>query len=87
MLDLPNGSHNDRSGFGSMKTTFYDARKKDKSITMDDVQKWFNHNVGKKNKTRGYNSYVAHEPYYEFQLDLMFFNNMQKETGQKQKMD
>ena len=31
----------DRSGYGSKKTTLDDARKKDKTITMDDVNEFF----------------------------------------------
>ena len=35
----------DRSGYGSKKTTLDDARKKDKTITMDDVNEFFRKNV------------------------------------------
>ena len=31
----------DRSGFGSRKTTLEDAKKKDKTITMKDVEEFF----------------------------------------------
>ena len=37
----------DKAGFGSMKTTLEDAGKIDKTITMDDVKKWFDNNVEK----------------------------------------
>ncbi len=38
----------DKSGFGSIKTTLEDARKVDKSITLEDIKKLFNNNVKKK---------------------------------------
>jgi len=37
--------YNDPSGFGSKATTLKDARQKDKSITMDDVNQFFRKNV------------------------------------------
>ena len=52
----------DPSGFGSIKTTFDDARKKDKSITLDDVKEFFRTRVEKKNKAYGFNSFVAPRP-------------------------
>ena len=38
----------DKSGYGSIKTTLDDARKIDKSITLNDVKQFFNNNVEKK---------------------------------------
>ena len=38
----------DKSGYGSIKTTLDDARKIDKSITINDVKEFFNNNVDKK---------------------------------------
>ena len=49
----------DRSGFGSKATTLKDARQKDKSITMDDVNEFFRKNVEMKRKPGGTNSFVA----------------------------
>lgn len=66
----------DLAGYGSMKTTYEDARKIDKSIKYDDVKAWFEKNVEKKTQLRGYNSYIANEAYDEFQIDLMFFNDL-----------
>ena len=48
----------DRSGYGSKKTTLEDSKKKDKSITMADVNEFFNKNVDEKRKPRGENSFV-----------------------------
>ena len=60
--------------YGSMNDTFKDARKKDKSITYQDVKQWFERNIPKLNNLRGYNSFVASSPYEEYQLDLFFIN-------------
>ena len=43
----------DKSGYGSIKTTFEDARKKDKTITMEDVKEFFDKNVEREKNKRG----------------------------------
>ena len=62
----------DKSGFGSIKTTFEDARKVNKSITLDDVKQFFNNNVEEKENLKGFNSFVAPHSNYEYQADLFF---------------
>lgn len=62
----------DRSGFGSIKTTFDDARKVDKTITLNDVRNFFQQNVSNKKLLGGVNSFVAPHPHYEYQCDLFF---------------
>ena len=59
--------------YGSMVDTFKDARQKDKSITYQDVKRWFEKNIPKLNNLRGYNSFVASERFEEFQMDLFFY--------------
>ena len=49
----------DRSGFGSRATTLQDAKKKDTTITKEDVEEFFRKNVEEKRKPRGENSFVA----------------------------
>ena len=66
----------DRSGFGSMKTTLKEAREKDKTITMADVQQFFRKNVEQRKQLRGQNSFIAPEPFYEFQMDLFFIKDI-----------
>ena len=73
----------DRSGFGSRKTTLDDARKKDASITMDDVNKFFRENVEIKRKPRGTNSFVAPYNNHTYQIDLFFISKDDIETTQK----
>ena len=67
----------DKSGYGSIKTTFEDARKKDNSITIEDVKQFFNEKVNKKTQLKGYNSFVAPYAYCEFQFDLFFIQDLE----------
>ena len=76
----------DQSGFGSIKTTFEDAKKVNKSITLEDVKTFFNNNVSKKDNLKGYNSFVAPHNYYEFQADLFFVNDDEFLENQKFKV-
>ena len=62
----------DRSGYGSVNTTYQDAKKEDKTITVNDVKKWFEKNVEKKKQLSGYNSFVAPYAKYEYEIDLFF---------------
>ena len=73
----------DRSGYGSKKTTLDDARKKDKTITMDDVNDFFRKNVEIKRKPRGTNSFVAPHNNHTYQIDLFFISKDDIETTQK----
>ena len=68
--------HFDRAGYGSMKTTLQDAKKKDPSIQMEDVKQFSSKNVDEKRKPRGENSFVAPSPYWEYQLELIFYHQM-----------
>ena len=63
----------DKSGYGSKGITLKDARQKDKTITMSDVNEFFKKNVEEKRKMRGQNSFVAPHAFWEFQLDLFFY--------------
>ena len=59
-----------KSGFGSKQITLQDARQKDKTITMSDVNEFFKSNIEEKRKPRGQNSFVAPHAFWEFQLDF-----------------
>ena len=72
--------YNEPSGFGSLKTTLEDARKIDKSITNEDVKKFFQEHVEQKKQLKGYNSFIAPYPNYEFQIDLFFVNDVDNQT-------
>ena len=69
----------DRSGFGSKATTLRDAKEKDKTITMKDVEEFFRKNVEQKKQLRGQNSFIPPHPLYEFQMDLFFINDLEKQ--------
>ena len=68
------------SGYASMSQTLSDAKKKEKSIKMEDVKKWFNQHVVPSREPRGYNSWVADYPRHEYQSD--FFVGSQEEEFQ-----
>ena len=65
----------DKSGYQSIQRTYLDAKKKDESITLENVKNWFNKNVNVKHKPRGYNSYITDEAYFEYQIDLAFWKS------------
>lgn len=64
----------DKSGFGSKETTLEDAKRKDKTITMQDVEEFFKNNIEDKRKQRGQNSFVAPYAFHTFQVDLFFIS-------------
>ena len=75
----------DPSGFGSKKITLEDARKKDKSITMADIDEFFRKNVEQKKQLKGFNSFVAPKHGYEYQVDLFFIGKKRDEDLENQK--
>ena len=60
------------SGYSSMRQTLDDARKKEKSIKMEDVKKWFAAKISRTTQLKGYNSYIAPHANFEYQVDLFF---------------
>ena len=67
--------YTDPAGFGSKTNTLKDAKRKDSSITKDDVNAWFQQYVEQKKKPRGFNSFVATDAFDEYQMDLVFFDS------------
>ena len=61
----------DRSGYGSVYTTYQDAKKEGSKITVN-VEKWFEKNVEKKKHLSGYIPFVAPYAKYEYEIDLFF---------------
>ena len=51
----------------------------DKSITKKDVQDWKRKNYAPLRAHRGLNSYLAKEPREEYQMDIMFLKDLEKE--------
>jgi hypothetical protein len=75
----------EKSGFGSKKATLDDARQKDKTITMTDINEFFRKNVEQKKQLKGYNSFVAPEHGYEYQVDLFFIGKKRDADLENQK--
>jgi hypothetical protein len=75
----------EKSGFGSKKATLDDAKQKDKTITMADINEFFRKNVEQKKQLRGYNSFVAPEHGYEYQVDLFFIGKKRDSDLENQK--
>ena len=70
-------SNSDRAGFGSRSRTLKEAREKDKSIAIDDVNEFFKKNVEAQRKPAGQSSFVAPHSAYEYQMDLFFINDLE----------
>ena len=66
----------DPAGYGSMQTTLRDAKKRDNTITVEDVRKWYETHVARKTQLKGMNSFIAHQAAEEYQMDLMFFTDL-----------
>ena len=77
--DIISNIYFDRAGYQSKANTLKDARQKDKSITMADVNEFFNKNVDEKRTPRGENSFVAPRAYYQYQADLFFIKDLEKQ--------
>ena len=73
----------DRAGFGSKKTTLEDAKKKDPTIKMTDVEEFFKKNVEVKKKPRGWNSFVAPYNNHTYQVDIFFISKKDLKAKQK----
>lgn len=76
--------NDDENGYGSMQNTLKYAKELNADVTLDDVRKWFSANLGDKKQLKGYNSFIVEGPYKEYQIDLFFFQDLEKESGQKQ---
>ena len=74
--DIISKTYYDKSGYGSITTTYKDAKQKEQSITLNDVKEWFQKNIEQKKQLRGKHSFIAPHPYFEFQLDLFFINDI-----------
>ena len=71
--DIIKNVYYDPAGFDGIKKTFEDARKKDKTITLDDVRTFFKTNIEQKKQLKGFNAFVANEAKFEYQIDFFYF--------------
>ena len=69
------------TNFGNVAKTLADAKKVDKKITRKDVQEWKDKNYIPLKNQRGVNSYVAKKPREEYQIDLMFFDDLREKDA------
>ena len=69
----------DPAGFGSNASTLTEAKKYDPTITLKDVQEWKNKHTERKTNLKGFNSFIAEKPFQEFQIDLFFLPDLQKD--------
>ena len=61
-------------GFESLHETLKNAKRFDDTIQYEDVRDWKSKQTfGQKAKPRGSNSFIASEPYQEFQCDLFIW--------------
>ena len=69
----------DKAGFGSKQRTLSEARERDKTITMSDINEFFRKNVEQKRKPVGQNSSIAPHSAYEYHMDLFFINDLDEQ--------
>ncbi len=65
-----NDIYYNEAGYGAVKTTYADARLKDKRITLKYVQEWFSKHIKVIKQPGGTNSFVGQEAFFEYQVDL-----------------
>ena len=73
--------YNNPSGHGSIQNTYNDAKKINFGITIDNVKDWFSKNVERKTQLKGFNSYVAPEPNFEYQIDLFYLSDLEDQKS------
>ena len=54
------------------------ARIKDRTIKMEDIQKWRKENYNMEKRPRKFNSWVANKAKEEYQADLFFFDDLKQ---------
>jgi len=69
----------DPAGFGSNAATLEEAKKYDKSITLQDIKDWKYKNTERKTNLKGFNSFIAEKPFQEFQIDLFFLPDLKQD--------
>ena len=79
--DIITNVYYDRAGFGTKSRKLEEAREKDKSITMGDINRWFRANVEQKRKPLGQNSFIAPHSAYEYQMDLFFIKDIPEQKS------
>ena len=73
----------DKSGFGSKNTTLKDAKEKDKSITMKDVEEFFKKNVEIKKIREATTAFFAPYNNHTYQVDIFFISKKDLKVKQE----
>ena len=64
-------------GFGSRTEALNAAQQYDPTISYNDVREWkANQEENQRKKQRGFNSFIVDDPLEEYQMDLIFFNDL-----------
>ena len=72
----------DRAGFGSKSRTLAEAREKDKTITMGDINEFFRKNVEQQRRPVGQNSFIAPIPHMSIKwICFLYTIGMNKSLG------
>jgi len=71
--------YHDPAGYGSINNTLRDAQAIDKTIKIHHVKEFFKNNVQQKVGYKGQNSFVAPEPHYEYQMDILFIKYLENQ--------
>ena len=65
-------------GYQSINNLYKEAKKEDNNMTLNYVRDWYQHFKTIKTQLKGQNSFIAPEPYYEYQIDLFFLTDQPK---------
>ena len=76
-----------KRGFGSKVSLIKDAKSLSSQITTKDVNEWWDLNRERKQKMKGYNSFVAPHPMYELQIDMFYYKYKQEHNEGKTKKE
>ncbi len=77
--NIINDVYYSEAGYGSIAVTYQDSKNVDKTITPNYTRNWFNRRIEKTSQPKGMTSFVAPEPFHEFQLDLFFINYLKRQ--------
>ena len=69
----------DRAGYGSKHGTLSEARERDKTISMAELNESFGKNAEQERKPVGQNSFIAPHSAYEYQMELFLINDLKEQ--------
>ena len=63
--------YDDEDGLGSMSRALTEEKRFDEKVSLGDDRNWFAKSIGIKRNLKGCNSFVVHQAYVEYQMDLL----------------